>query len=201
MSTMVDKDKVISEAAQCAQAHGEEVHAALTAYVGATSREDERWAEAILRKALVAQSVGVEPVAGNGGTHRARVDAACRALEAWDGRSMNEAPPRLANIRLGATVIRGSVAIMARLGWEVYTDAADAHEVGTGAGNVRELAEALSEGLSGDAALLRALAIVSRRNNESNAAHRQLEIASVEEKAAGMRLAAEREVTKRVNRG
>jgi hypothetical protein len=194
---MVDKDGVITEAAKCADAQGREVREALTAYVQAATKADEQFAEQRLRVALVAQSVGHESSAHDGATARARVEHATRALEAWDGRKWEEGPPKMVTIRLGATVLRGSALLASKLGWTTYAGSDEGQVTGQGDGHIAELAEALSEGLSGDRALLRAIALTNQRGEQANADRRHAEIAAAEEKAAGMRLAAEREISKR----
>jgi hypothetical protein len=199
MSTMTDRDKVISESAQCAAANSSEVGAALNRYVTASTRDEAAFAEGRLRVALVAQSAGHEIGAHDGSTLRARVEHACRALEAWDGRSMNAAPPKMAVIDLGATVVRGSYELAKILGWSCYVDSLDAkrhlepaHADGFGQGHVREIAQALSEGLSGDAALLRAIAIVRLSSEQADVDRRRAEISATEERAANAALAAAR---------
>ena len=190
---MFDRDEVIRQAAACAEAHGGEIRVVLRAYLSAATPADLRFEEQRLRSALVAQAAGYESSAHDGATYPARQLAARHALIAWDG-----PVEELATIHLGAVRVRGSRDLIRRLGWSIYPD------IDTGALIVQEqshaadgeLAQALSEGLDGDRAMLRALALRTERRAAVDADRRKAEIAHEESKAAGMTLAAARENNK-----
>ena len=78
---MFNQDNVIRYAIEARNAHAYEVGKALASYVAEQTPETR----AALRIALVAMSLGHEISAHDGSTREARVAAAQRALEAWDG--------------------------------------------------------------------------------------------------------------------
>lgn len=196
---MVDQDRVLSEAAQCAAANGNEVGAALSAYVAAATQVETKHAEHRLRVALVTQSAGHEATSHDGATYRARIEHATAALEAWDGRKWGAPPPEQVTIPLGSVVVKCSKDLASKLGWTTYTGETVAHLDARGSEDRRiaALGQALHEGLVGDEAALRALAIITGQVEVWNSVQDRKDIAATEEKAAGMRLAAEREITKR----
>lgn len=197
---MYDHDAVIRHASECAASHAGEVSTALCQFVAARTMSENAQARDALRVALVAQAAGFEGVAHDGSTYQRRVDAAKAALVAWDGPA-----DETVTIRAGSVAVRCSAMLAKAAGWETpySTDETRTARVPM-YGSERllgHLAQALGDGLRGDAAIMRVLAL---RNNE-RAAHEAQEsakaVATINSKAAGMQLAAEREASKRAKVG
>lgn len=192
---MYDHDAVIRRAAVCAANHAGEVHTALTRYVAAQIPEDHASATEALRIALVAQAAGHEGSAHDGSTYRVRVDAAKAAIAAWDGPTEETCV-----IRAGSITVRCALTLATAAGWESpYSN--DETRTARLPRNFPErllghLAQALCEGLRGDGAILRVLALRNEQHAAQIAQDSAKEVATIESKAAGMRLAAEREANK-----
>jgi hypothetical protein len=188
---MYNQDEVIRQAALCADNHGTQVDHALSSYV-ADHNDSNREA---LRLALVAQAAGHESMSHDGSTLNARRLAATAALAAWDGPA-----PEFA-ITVGAVQIGTSdAALLSQLGYETSCDSTGKRYaqpmVGSRNAAIVEIATALSEGLRGEPALFRALALLRLRAPKADgrsAAHEtkladvRLHVARVERQAAILR--------------
>jgi hypothetical protein len=178
---MYDTDGVLRACVQCSEAGGIGVRDALGGYVTARTTEEAAFAEWRLRMAIVAQALGHEIApSDDGARHIARIEAAERAMRAWDGPS-----DAFCYVPMGGRRVRVSSDLARRLGWVAFAN-------GGGKWHTGELPEtiaiAMSERLTGDDALLRAIAIgAARRNQELDARS-----SADERAAAGMLLAAAR---------
>lgn len=194
---MYDRDAVIRHCVDAEKNNASIVGKALDNYLKAETSMARSFAEQHLRDALVAQSVGHDGYCGNGATVEARVKAAVAALEAWDGPATPELAadqcvvlipglrlPEACSRQLAQAAgfeVRGGVALSGLRDRDVN----------------RAFAIALSEGLRGNAALVRAIA-VREQYAEASAARCSAEIVAEKgREAAAMNLAAEREATKR----
>lgn len=206
---MIDRDGVIRHATACADAHGDEVRRALVAFVCGVPepryggpRGDTRMAsadpvpplaarsEAALRVALVAQACGLEACAHDGATGDARRGAAQRALAAWDGVPWDGG--ETADTRESSrheVIIAGGVEVRCTHGVARLLGAGDTAE--------RMLVVALSEGLRGQAAAMRAVALVDGHRRAESETRLSREVADAARETAGMELAAERSRTRR----
>jgi hypothetical protein len=185
MNTMCDREEVLRLAIACAEAHGVQVRKALADYVAGNTPA----AEDNLRTALLAQAQGFEATAADGATFAARVEAAKGALNAWDGDTAARCV-----IEVGARRLRCSRKLATLIGCTVYEDGATRTEARH---SLAALAQALTEGLDGEAAALRAVALLDAGIRESVLAQSREKVAKDEANAAGMRLAAEREANRR----
>jgi hypothetical protein len=165
---MLNQDEVIRQCALCSKNHGRDVDATLSDFVGKPSLETQT----ALRVALVAQAAGYERSSHDGSTFEARRDAAEAALLAWDG------PPPAFTITVGAVEIGTSDAeLLRKLGYDTScVDASGTRFARPMSGYfnaaISEIATALSEGLRGEPALFRAVALLRDPKADSqNAAH------------------------------
>lgn len=185
MYDMYDKERVLTHAIRAGKAHAREVSQALTAYINAETPADKAFAETRLRDALVAQALGHESCAHDGSTATVRRGAALAALEAWDGPS----EPGEGQCAIGRGALRQIVSLDLARRAGFGGPFVDDHE--------KLLAQAVLEGHRGDGAVLRVM-VLQREACEARETRRSREAAAENERAAaGMRLAAERERSKR----
>jgi len=165
-------DQVIQHATEAVDASSNEVRRALGLVVQAETLAERANAAEALRIALVAQASGFECGAHDGATFVARKAAAKAALAAWDESRTGEYV-----IEVGSTRITTTRELWDQL-CEYHTRRGLSEE------GVRAVAAALAEGLIGEAAVLRAVAIAAGRKAERQAQHAALEVAKLEAKAA-----------------
>ncbi len=188
---MYDQDAVIRHATECAANHSLAVHSALNLYVSDPINNAES-----LRVALVSLAAGYEATAHDGSTYTQRVDAARAAVAAWDG-----PVEKTCTIRAGSVSVRCSLSLAIAAGWHApYSD--DVTRTARSPDHYPErllglLGQALDEGRRGDAAIMRVLTLRNQERAATDAQNAAKEVAHNEAKAAGMRLAAEREASKR----
>lgn len=201
MNTMIDRDGVVRAVVDCIDNHASKaVRDAFAAWSTADEPAKRAFAEEQLRAALVAQAAGHDGYCGNGSTGAARQAAAKAALTAWDG-------PTDVVIVLGGVEVRCSKESALAAGWDhPYANSDVMRDEGHHRLNhdprhpKHALYQALSEGLRGEAAVRRAIAIRQVDPNVAariTAAQMERDAAAENAKAAGMRLAAEREISKR----
>jgi hypothetical protein len=106
---------------------------------------------------------------------------------------------RLVTIQLGTETVQCSESLANRIGVICYGDTDIAHfsEYHGVEKRIAMLGQAILEGLTGDRAVLRALVLINEQSTSEQSARNAIELAAEQTKAAGMRLAAEREATKR----
>lgn len=170
---MQNMDKVIEHAVNADKNHASQVGAALREFLRDTRAQAAR---DDLRAALVAQASGYDGSAHDGATFEARVAAAKAALAAWDGTDCAY------RIVIGSSVLgTNDAAILRELGYETpySNDETRTARPSSGFRNaaVAEICQALSEGLTGEAALLRAIAILRDGRRGPQAAHAEKEAA------------------------
>ena len=184
---MFNQDEVIKYCVEAARNHAYEVEAALIQFVACPNKKTTN----LLRIALVAQSEGHEASSHDGSAFKARSDASKRALLAWDG-----PPEKTCEISLGEDFkIRVNRGLAKAAHFTVYDDGTTGQPTHLDISG--DIIRALSEGLEPNDAIMRAISLFRERNENLEALRIRREIASLEKEAAGMRLAAEREVTKR----
>jgi hypothetical protein len=186
--TMQNQDEVIRQSAECSEKQGREVRAALTAYIAEQTDSTRR----ALRVALVAQAAGHEPSSHDGATFAARKEAARLALEAWDG----TAPlvgDQIAHT-IGATRIVASRQAWSMAGFRLSHAGMGGPLEVSGSNNdyePRRVAQALSEGYTHEAALLRAIAIGEASSAARASDYSRLEAAKLSVRAAEEQVHAE----------
>lgn len=195
---MYNRDEVIRQSAIAVRNHARGVGEALSVVLGcprndAGARPGEATALQALRDALVALASGFEPTAGDGSTRQARQAAAVAALEAWDG------PEPKFFVQVGDVRIPTSDArLVHALGYEtpMSDDSSRTCRPNSGFARARsaEIAQALSEGVRGEAVLFRALALALAADAHNSAAHAakqiedtKLHVARVERQTAILR--------------
>lgn len=194
-STMYDRDSVISHAAACARVHSLGVKTALVEFLADATDKSTR----ALRDALVAQAAGFEDVVGNGGTYDGRVATARAALEAWNGPTEVVIPADIAGQTISCSKATAQAA-----GFELSTDGTVRVGVHVSAERLREwILVALSEGRSGEL-VMRCVVATRHRDRDmqrmADITKVDLDAARAQRSAAGMTLAAEREITRRGGR-
>lgn len=189
-TTTMIPDETIRQCAVVVANGAREVHEALTMVVQARTPDGLAFASIRLRHALVL-------LAHDGGTFQARVAAARQALESWDG---HKVPVETVVIRVGSMTIDCEKALAASLGYGApYAN--DETRTARGGGERsygsglrlspdQALSVALSEGFSGEAAVMRAIAIRTE-GAESNEARLRVEAAKLYRQAAEAELRAE----------
>lgn len=190
---MIHEEEVIRQATIAAANHAAQVAHHLSVYVQTPDAANGR----ALHTALMALANGYEPTAHDGATLAARIAAAKAALVAWDG---SDEETVMLPVGGGVRCLRTTAWA---LGYEVSISSATGQATaypphGGDAG--RAVAAAMSEGLRGEAAALRAVAIRAAAEESIDATQRaraRLATANLEREAAGMKLAAEREASKR----
>ena len=187
---MYNRDEVIKQAALAASENASEVRSALTNYVHTQTTETEL----ALRVALVAQATGHESMSHDGCTYQARKAAAAAAIAAWDGAGDFKFYVAVGESRLGTN----DVALLRLLNFESPYSNDETRTArpmsGTSNSAIAEIAQALSEGLRGEHALLRALALKrTGKGQEPTGAElrsiedQRLHVARVERQAAILR--------------
>ncbi len=182
---MIDSDSVIKFAVVAADNNATEVRYALSAYI---QNQTDSTRDG-LRLALVAQASGFENGSHDGSTFEARKQAASDALKAWNGSEDTHT-----SIIVGSRQIRCERELAKKIGWT--SSGWDCGSVGDS--GLKCLAQALSNGLDGEMAVLRAIAIHTHQTEAHNKRREEKLIAEEESKAAGMNLAAQREIAKRM---
>lgn len=184
---MIDRDEVVAACAVAIRNHAHEIDAAFRSWLSAPSEATE-WG---LRTALVLQSLGAERTAHDGSTLDARIDAAKRALAAWDG-------PTDCEIRLNGTVVRCAKGTAIAAEWQVSNSGAACYATDTRSMShepTRALFAALARGMRGEAAVRLSIDLMRESHAlqiADQTARRAVEAAEAQKAAAAMTLAAER---------
>lgn len=199
---MHNRDQVIRFATACAQAHGYEVRQALAAFISDPTGNNL----ATLRITLVAQASGFEATCHDGSTADARKEYAQLALDAWDG--TGELPEGWAEYDFAGATVRAPTQLWSLAGFRLQRHAVNGPVSVSGPSSFagyadNRLAAALAEGLQHEHAVRRVIQMAEERSAQATAVKvSELELAAAKEneKAAGMQLAAQREISKRGER-
>lgn len=183
---MQNEDKVIEHTIAAIEAKASEVRDAFNRYVAAENPAQLTFARAQLRRALLALANGHEWVAHDGATRPKRVTAARAALAAWDGETgeTTEPSPGGRHVEIAGRRLAVPRELVSTLYWGVGDSLSES--------DTRALCTALSEGLEGVPALLRAIAIAHQSREAHNARTAQQKLAELQFETAKMHLAAEK---------
>jgi len=175
---MKNRDEVIAQCIRAIAAHSHPLQDVFYRWLKEAEPARRAQLSELLHDVLKAQAEGHEASAHDGSTYSARVAACKAALAAW-----HEAPPLaegLVRITLGSTVIDVDAALAGAAGFPAsYWQATGVAQAG--------LAQALSEGFAGEAAVQRAAAILNERQRAVNADKTKLAVAEQELHAARVR--------------
>lgn len=196
MHTTTIPDETLRHCAVASENNARAVKDALTMVIEARTPDGLTFAATRLRHALVLLASGEESSAHDGSTYQARHDAAKRALEAWD---LHKGSLKKVVIRIGSRAFECEQGLALSLGYELpYANdetrtARGGSEKQYGGGKRltpdQALAVAISEGLSGELAVMRAIA-VRTSGMESADSRSALEAAKMHREAANDELRA-----------